>query len=1037
MLVHAPLASFLPGLGKYKKNLEYQRLDSLRAAMSRSPSCIAGHYIRRHGMCSLGVRDEVLAFAVGPSTIAVAEVASLEANSSFPWPIEQFRYCSLPKLGDGATQSITVLHLHPSADWLCVGTKQSGLYLTRASVPSLTAETQLPVGITGEYIHCVCFVSSSNQNGEKEEYLVYSSTVTSRPQGDRSPYRLAVWSLRHGTEVWMGAADPLYGMCSFDPCSFAACSSNGMVNLFSLRIKERSEEAEEEDIRSRFMLVSRTCSGTDQWAEQPQFICCAARQKRGKIDDDFFLALTSNGYLVKFNKSNGSVLSWMDCKDTKASSLCVSSNLVAISGNAVRYFDSSTWEFCGKQVYDARSWNGVLSSIVSVSTILLPTRSITFLNTGGLVVCAANRGAKSNISFSAVHNYVPLADNGSEKVPQLHWIQPAVESQPNYSIACGLWCSQGIRIVDTSLNTNVQSSPLRFECGDYNPEWNLFVAQCSQTKQLHAFDPQDMWEKKASFGVSTQLKSIAMNDSGVVAALGVDDTLFYFACRWIMSGVGCMASLTLEHRSQRELRVPLRFVLFAGDKLFGVTNKLLIDLASNVEYSWSENILQAKSLNGRLLLLFAKHCELFSPAEPENRLNVFPLPFTADSTSSLVVESSRRRLAVVEHLSQIVIFDVEGSGAPLLFFEHQPELSLRILLLGLIHRGKDAWRLVVGDSKGMISLYNVEMTPTRGKGRVIRASTDARDSSSSLPTAPKPRDSAPADVNRNSAAPSSHQLSSRLSELSDFFKTHVGATTPRGGPAPTENSTSPAAPVVKPSEVARAAPPEPKEREILPLKTSAEPTLLRRPAPTAYGSTGVSAIDVSDLTVVVDASSNQPTMDVVRHDEDAPVIRSPSGSLSGDEPLPRPQSELVPPEEPPVSRRSPTQKPAVKRVVVANPHMRREPSEPSSAPSEDSIRRSALQVQQSLLQLNALLAASRDETVGRSAGELSQLVNTLTTTLQHPALLRNGIDSSRSSSLSMDQSQVLRSDMLRLQQQTQRLEEQNQEILKCLQQQQR
>lgn len=474
-------------------------------------------------LISLGMKERILVYAASPSSIAIGKAEDFSASCD-PWPMNSFHFVSLPIMDNhrgssfhrgrpGSSSSlyttprndaVTVVQVHPTKDYLCVGTECSGLYLTKASHPVLSSETRLPLKLTGDTIHSACFLTTANHEGEEQEdertsalvrkrcstttsyvelsrappmqqqrkrsedYLAFSSSLTSDSHSNGSSHRLSLWSITEDKMVWRCASEPFHSMSSFySTLSFVACSSDNFVQVYTVKKRDSSfnnsaqdsrdsdeevgegrewkkgtermrnkikktitkrneKEEEEENHPGEILLWSLTCATPDVGTARPRFVSCATfpppshsiplggsahertsslllnsfkpggrvgekkektREKSGEAvkkierresphnEDFFFVALTVNGFLVEYDRRNGSVRKWMGCKDPQATAVLTSRKYITVCGSAVRYFRASTWEFSGMyQPLEARSWSGsspssLLSSSSSACTV--------------------------------------------------------------------------------------------------------------------------------------------------------------------------------------------------------------------------------------------------------------------------------------------------------------------------------------------------------------------------------------------------------------------------------------------------------------------------------------------------------------------------------------------------------------------------------------------------------------------------------------------------------------------------------------------
>lgn len=1048
--------------------------------MPLSPLFVAGHHVGTPEMASVGVREQYMAYAAGSSTVALVKTSALREDFKTPWPMSRFKFVSLTDSSgsSGASASqISVVQLHPSADWLCVGTQHSGMYLTSVLNPVLSPETRLPIDATGESIHCACFITDSAEGTDgAAEYVAFSSSFHSCLE-NRSPHRLSLWGIRHRCVVWRGASDPLHGMCSLSPeLAFAACTSEKMISIFSVRIKDHeaasvdspnsteSTMEPEDELASRFLVVSRTCATSDMWGARPAFVSCALTPPTPYAEGSF-VALTSSGILVEFHKVTGAILKWMDCKDTRATSVLVTRKVVAVSGEAVRYFDSSSWEFCGKHHFDAHSWNGSVNSIVGVFSVVLQTRSICLLSNGSVLVYEVTKGADAlpphkGLHFNRVYSYFPLVDDGIGKAHPMHWIHPAVDGVAMENTACALWGPPGIRVVDsTDLHFETQS-PLRFNCGAYNVEWNLFLAQCTQTRQVIAFDPQDFWEQKAAVDTPCALVSMTVNDEGTLAALGNDQMIYYISCRWIMSGVGCVSSLVLEHKSQMELNGgEFHSIHFVSDRLYAISSRRIMDTSSLQEQQWKESILRVESIGNRLLLLFSNHCEFFDPTAPHDFATAVTLPFTASSAASLVVEPTQRRLVLVQELHQIIVFHTNGGGAPLLFFEHPTGMEVK--LAAFCGAGKGKWRLVVADTTGMTGVYGLDTKTKRssrrqaspllaGEGLPLRPSAKSRQANNNInnnhverdlydDVAIQPRKAA-------AAAPSSDQLSDRFSELSNFYKSQTaGATTPRshGGSRSAGKSDAPAPPPAAEPGLGFAAA---GISAAVPGKQRQAPAATAAPS---WANAGDSIIEISALTITT-TSANAPRSqaiaeeDTVRQECDVDTLQKADNTLSdGDDPIPRPEMFCHAPERPPCRSTSPVQARTASKVEAGKRSEEVQHRDPNAnvVPLAEALRHRAASLRETLLELNGQGSDGVQDAVVENSSTLQELYDVLALTLRRSGVFAStsgGLDQSvttpsvTASTVMTADSLLLHNEIRRIQEQNQRLEAQNTLIMQAL-----
>lgn len=913
--------------------------------MSRLPGCIVGHHVQNSEMISLGMNGAILAYAASSSILAVAKTSDF-VDEENPWPMHAFDFYSLPSLDNyrglpynnsrasfpsssssssrwssPGNYGITVVRVHPTKDYLCVGTASTGLYLCSASRPLLSSENRIPLEFTGEMIHSACFltageeVEKDNENGtfprrsssasafvsgnsipshtkknSIEGYLVFSSSFTGGFQNRGSPHRLSLWSVAEGCIVWRCASEPFHSMCSFESnLSFAACSSDNLVQVYTVKkkdfsslssskcqenkhevreeepgIKKRGVRSKEEDTEKsgetndeenhlgQFFLLSLTCATSEVWGPRPTFVSCVTfpttsstgstascfhrrsstslaclphfKVKKGEGDEvhdheeeaivknethnergtekedsidgsetgsanhNFFVALTSNGILVEYDRRSGAISKWMDCKDPQATAVSISKKYIIVCGSAVRYFNASNWEFRGiHSPLEKQSWSGDSLSSSSTSTSLSSVAvfcslvlrdsslSVVFLRSGHIFVfgvaesftrgnertvldeaasgnhdgSSADKSGKESriLQFKQLYYYTPLVDSpllgvqgatggggggmnrdgesrgggalsGSPRLSTssmissapLQWVQPSLETEQSNGpqpLPCALWCSLGIRAIYSTNLYTVAQYPLRFNCGVFDAQRDALFAQCRQTNEIHVLDPYAMWEVRASVSVSFPLVSLAVSREGLMAGLGENHKVLFFTCKESISTFLLEDSKTCQSLSGSGL---FHQLLFLGEKLYAVANTYLMNTSSKKEYHWKEPILQIVSV-GRyhFLLLFSNYCEVFDPSDPDEHLTVLSLPFTAKAGVSMTVEPHYQQLVVIEQDGRLLVFDVEGTGAPLLFFDYSSRNpGLQIKLSAFFRSSREqSWRLLVADSEGVVSIYDL------------------------------------------------------------------------------------------------------------------------------------------------------------------------------------------------------------------------------------------------------------------------------------------------------------------------------------------
>lgn len=324
---------------------------------------------------------------------------------------------------------------------------------------------------------------------------------------------------------------------------------------------------------------------------------------------------------------------------------------------------------------------------------------------GGGSVQGEEEERRCGVGSSSLHLFASAAACS----PLLQWVHPSLDKEQHSDkpLPCALWCPLGIRVVDSENLNNVIQYPLRFNCGVFDVQRNILFAQCKQTNEIHALDPHEMWGVKASVSVSLPLISLSISPEGLIVGLGENQMLYFFFCK------GEHPSIVLEQRrAHRNLNGMGVFhqLLFAGEKLYAVSSTYLMNTSSNKEFHWKERILQVASIGTQhFLLLFSNHGEMFDPGDPDEHLCVFSLPFTATLEATMTVEAHHQRLVLIEQACRLLVFDLDGMGAPLLFFDYSiRNPGVQITLTAFIRtKTEERWRLLVADSDTVVSIYDI------------------------------------------------------------------------------------------------------------------------------------------------------------------------------------------------------------------------------------------------------------------------------------------------------------------------------------------
>lgn len=1000
---------------------------------------------RRHDLASIGFRDQYVAYAAAPTIVALAPTSTLLQDAGAPWPISTFRFLSIPTAKDGlastpAHDHLSVISLHPTADLLCVGMECSGLYLTSATDAIFTAETRLPIQLTGEHIHCTCFVGDSRLSLSAEpngpgNYLVFSSTFSSSDT-HLSPHRLTVYSIQQSCKVWCGASEPLQGMCSLLPSfQFAACSKEGLVMVYTLKHQATCSPSVEEDVGSTeegsmgpsisekqtsFLCVSRTCSTLEEWGDQPHFISCSAALPESNDDGRKFLALMASGLLVEYDALSGSIHRQMDCRSPQATGVRVFSQLILVYGTAVRYFDRETWEFRGKHMLEVRTWNGKLTSPVSAISVLVFNQScICFISDGSIFGIklakgktkgkVSDSGQNSMLTFKRIYHYSPLigsiADSKYEKetsLTRLSWIQPFGDDEFLENTPCVLWCSQGIRLVDGRDLHCASQSPLRFTCGAFLDSYNLLFAQSSQTGQIHVFDAQELWKQKTTLPIDQSIVSLAGNQCGTVVALGENQTLFYMSLQFSIAGAACYRKLVLTHRNREELSGgPFRSIFFVADALYAVASATLMNVDTRAEHHWGEPMLRVDSVGRHqlLVLLFSSRCELFDPHFPNKRRNALSLPFTATAAASLVAEPHDGKFVAVGQNGQVLVFSVTEGGAPLLFVDQHPSsVNVQLPLLGFVGVGKTASHLLVGDSSGMVCFYSLH---TRRK--IYRRGEESISPSESGFHADPVESALSHSLTPlgDGLTPSSKQLNDRFSELTDFYNSQgLGSVKRRRRSLPSTNALSVPKDHTNPDVLRRssydvaqdASGPQP----LIIEESPSRPVNREEQDDMDSALTGLCSVIISDLTEVCESGPDPHPL--LHMPEAHPIVSKAEAE----------QSSLIAPKAP-ASALS-----VEESNLIHLPNVLKGPTCSTATNLRASLRHLK----------NLLATAQGTPAVQENSEELIELFEALSITLRS-----NSISTpSRSLDSFMTNSQVLRSEMVQLQELDQRFAEQSREV---------
>ncbi|KPI89636.1 hypothetical protein ABL78_1217 [Leptomonas seymouri] len=314
-----------------------------------------GHAVTAPKRCCTAYRHRYVVFAATDNAVAVVDVASTHSttcSAEARWRA-QMRVFSL----SAAEEEIAFVCGHPERDVVCVGTQRHGLYVTSLSQPVFADSSKLPRSVTGDATFGATFLFTEGAN-----YFAFSSLLHSRPS-DPTPYRLSLWCLDTRALLWRGAMAPLESMCSLSyDLSFAACQ-DGKVCLFTVQAhnhnssakaaagpsstvgEEGSSGGRSHNERNRLIVLSRNCSAVEELLGA-HYVHCIASPAEG---EDSYLALTTNGFLVAFHATSGSVTRWMDCKVPVATGLCVyAGGSLVLTGELARFFQVGSWEFQGK-----------------------------------------------------------------------------------------------------------------------------------------------------------------------------------------------------------------------------------------------------------------------------------------------------------------------------------------------------------------------------------------------------------------------------------------------------------------------------------------------------------------------------------------------------------------------------------------------------------------------------------------------------------------------------------------------------------------
>ncbi|KEG15010.1 hypothetical protein DQ04_00221130 [Trypanosoma grayi] len=763
-------------------------------------SMVAGHAVRSPSQVSVGGGGRWLAYSCAEDIVVVCALKhggavdspdnNNDATTSRGADFVDATRTVLLQNGE----KLSVIHLHQSRDLLCIGTADSGLYLTTASDPTFAGATaKLPIRLTGESVFAACFLNSVH---ESSDVLVVSCGMKELAK-DR--FRLSLWDVQTRTLLWRGCADALDVIVALPGSSgFASCTSRE-VTLWSVQRSDVGEAKTQEGSKNASAAAAAaaasssslaastgtakcedTGSGTLTVLSKPCSVVSELRDTEfvalvPPVEGETTLtALTTVGFLVSFDCRSGAAVKWMDCKVCPATAAYQSANNVIVCGALVRFFSADSWEFRGKikqngppTVVSSSFLTRLMDSLCTGAAVC-PNgdRLMLFYSGGDLSRYRVTESTSGTIklSFQCVYQYTPVLPDEEP----LRWIPLAA------NVLC-LWSPQRLRLYDMTLRS-CSSMALESTCATYHTDLNVLLVYVPSAYEIAAIMP-NLEEVLCRLSVAEPLTSLVAYRKNQFVGLSPDNSLFYFEGRW---NEGTKFSLQALHTTRlTSFKVPLTQLVWAEGALCAASTHLLANLQTGKNVSFSADIISFTAAGDALLVVHRHGCVVVEV----DTLQPVGEPLQAVALKEVVSAPNGGLVALRSEGELSVVSLADRKCITHLNFQRAAQNHQMTVLMSVGFTA-DGSGLVLCDSRGIFTLHALTDTgfdalSTTSSSAASRAVPDAK-----RLTQQKQQHRGRCSTQRSSSCggPTNVELQSRFKDLHGFYeftrrkhKEHEGA----------------------------------------------------------------------------------------------------------------------------------------------------------------------------------------------------------------------------------------------------------------------
>lgn len=734
------------------------------------PSLVAGHAVRCADQTSLGCESR-LAYAALPNVLAV-----VDCKGGAQDPITSASYYALPN----AEASISVVVAHPTEDYLCVGTGHHGLYVTTLSSPIFSDATRLPLEISGERIYQLTLLHApppSPKGGSDEDTAVHPDILLAissslKDRKDASPHRLSLWSVQHKCLRCRVPMEPLECLCSITDVdgTFAACTGSKVYlhtvqhppspNGDALKPRNANVIPSGSHSKGKLVMYNRLC-GSVKELEGAEYVHCAYHPCTA---DKTFLALTTNGYLVAFDRTTGLVVRWMDCKVCPSMSVGFSPDgYVVLAGSIVRFFKADSWEFGGKIKAEVSStvanssFLGTLLSSTYVATVSIRGAIVLFSRSGELSVCA--------VETSSVRSKLVIRS-------QFHFL-PIPSGPP---VVCGhrsgywvMWSSKGFRIYTPRVHLK-RFMELATTCAAFHRPSNTLVAYDETAGELIALGAASGWEVSARVGVPAALSSLVVSTASGLCAGLCAQTKTVVAYQCCIPEEDGPVQLTPVWSRAIDCADDITRLLMVENRVFGVSERSLVSVEEGALYPLPDGFVDISAAGADVIVVNEDGCTLHELKQGTSRRLCVPVKEALQHVYYDYITG----LAAIAGTTQAAVVSVKDEQGP--SFSIPAIVGATIIGLSLRPDAVGV-RLSIWDAAGQLYEYIL----SREDGTTLTPATAAgRSRLHSAPHIPSRRVA-------SAGGPTNRELKDRFDALAGFYQQHRASSrdgpsrAPRGG----------------------------------------------------------------------------------------------------------------------------------------------------------------------------------------------------------------------------------------------------------------